>query len=396
MADSKVDGAVNSGSQQQWFSRNDAWGSWTDGAWNMVFVGVTPAPSATWPIHTVVPKTPIIAEKPFVVFDNNTGYSVMVPNLRTDSTIGTSWAGGATPGTMIPIDQFYIALAGTDNAASINAALGQGKNLLVTPGTYHLENPIQVTRRGAIVLGIGYPTFVPDNGTVAMKVADVDGVKIGGLLFEGNTQNAPVLLQLGDSGSTVSHSTNPTCLYDIFCRVGGEFNGLATCFVTINSNDVIYDHAWLWRADHGAGAGWTSNRNANGLIVNGNNVTVYGLFVEHTQEYQTLWNGNNGRTFFYQSEMPYDPPDQASWMRGPLNGYPSYKVSDGVKIHEAWGLGVYSVFTNNVTSDNAIEVPNVAGVKFHHMVTEKLAGGQITHIINGVGGTATATLAEYP
>lgn len=396
MADCKVDGAVNSGSQQQWFSRNDAWGSWTDGAWNMVFVGVTPAPSATWPIHTVVPKTPVIAEKPFIVYNSTTGYSVMVPNLRTDSTLGTSWAGGATPGTLIPIDQFYIALAGTDNAASINAALAQGKNLLVTPGTYHLENTIQVTRPRTIVLGIGFATFVPDNGTMAMKVADVDGVKIGGLLFEGNAINAPVLLQLGDSGTAVSHASNPTFLYDVFCRAGGEFNGLATCFVTINSNDVIYDHAWLWRADHGAGAGWTSNRNANGLIVNGNNVIVYGLFVEHTQEYQTLWNGNNGRTFFYQSEMPYDPPDQASWMRGTINGYPSYKVSNNVTVHEAWGVGIYSVFTNNVTSDNAIEVATAPGVKVHHMVTEKLANGQITHIINGVGGAATATLAEFP
>ena len=62
--------------------------------------------------------------------------------------------------------------------------------------------------------------------------------------------------------------------------------------------------------------GWNQNTSANGLVVNGNNVTAYGLFVEHHQEYQVLWNGEGGRTYFYQSEIPYDPPDQASYTSG--------------------------------------------------------------------------------
>ncbi|HUI92353.1 MAG TPA: carboxypeptidase-like regulatory domain-containing protein [Chitinivibrionales bacterium] len=396
-ADSKVDGTISSGSQQQYFSRNDAYGTWSGGNWNMVFVGVTGAPASSGVNRTVVAKTPLIAEKPFLVIDKSNNYSVIVPDLRRDSTAGVSWANGATPGTRLPIDLFYITKT-SDNAASINAALSQGKNLLFTPGHYNLESTVLVTRPGTIVLGIGYPTLVPTNGNVALKVSDVDGVKVGGFLLEGCMQNAPVLLEIGDSGSTVDHSKNPTCLYDIFCRVGGQYNGLATCFVMINSNDVIYDHTWLWRADHGTGAGWNSNKNANGLIVNGNNVTVYGLFVEHTQAFQTWWNGNNGRTFFYQSEMPYDPPDNASWSEGNgILGFPSYKVSDGVLTHEAWGLGVYSVFRNDVVSTNAFEVPaNAPGVKMHHLVTEKLGGGEITHVINGVGGVASSSVLEYP
>jgi hypothetical protein len=396
-ADCKVDGQINSGSQQQYFSRNDTYGSWGGGNWNMTFVGVTGAPASSGVNRTVVAKTPLIAEKPFLAIDKSNNYFVLVPDLRRDSTAGVSWAGGATPGAQVPIDLFYITKS-TDNAASINAALGQGKNLLFTPGHYNLESAVEVTRPGTIVLGIGYPTLVPTNGNVAMKVSDVDGVKVAGFLFEGSMQNAPVLLQVGDSGSTVDHSKNPICLYDIFCRVGGQYNGLATCFVKINSNDVILDHTWLWRADHGTGAGWNSNKNANGLIVNGNNVTVYGLFVEHTQEYQTWWNGNGGRTFFYQSEMPYDPPDNTSWSAGGgILGYPSYKVSNSVKTHEAWGLGVYSVFRTNVTSTNAFEVPaNVPGVKMHHMVTQKLGGGEITHVINGMGGIASSNVLEYP
>jgi hypothetical protein len=377
-ADSKVDGTISSGSQQQYFSRNDAYGTWSGGNWNMVFVGVTGAPASSGVNRTVVAKTPLIAEKPFLVIDKNNNYSVVVPDLRRDSTLGVSWANGATAGARVPIDLFYITKP-SDNAASINAALGQGKNLLFTPGHYNLENTVLVTRPGTIVLGIGYPTLVPANGNVAMKVSDVDGVKIGGLLLEGSMQNAPVLLEVGDSGTAVDHSKNPICLYDIFCRVGGQYNGLATCFVKINSNDVIFDHTWLWRADHGAGAGWNSNKNANGLIVNGSNLTCYGLFVEHTQAYQVWWHGEGGRTFFFQCEMPYDPPDNTSWSAGNgVLGYPAYKVSDNVKTHEAWGLGVYSVFRNTVTATNAYEVPaNAPGVKMHHMVTQKLGGGEI-------------------
>ena len=84
----------------------------------------------------------------------------------------------------------------------------------------------------------------------------------------------------------------------------------------VNSDNVIGDHMWIWRADHGSGVGWTTNTADNGLVVNGDNVTMYGLFVEHYQKYQTIWNGNGGRTYFYQNEMPYDPPNQAAWMNG--------------------------------------------------------------------------------
>jgi hypothetical protein len=170
--------------------------------------------------------------------------------------------------------------------------------------------------------------------------------------------------------------------------VGGANVGTAASCVTINSRDAIVDNSWLWRADHGAGADWTVNKSDNGLIVNGVNVTAYGLFVEHFQRFQTLWNANGGSVFFYQSEMPYDPPNQSAWQESQTrNGYPSYKVADSVTTHNAQGLGVYSVFQNDVTASNAIETPGANGVVLHHMVTVSLASGSISHIANGSGGT---------
>jgi hypothetical protein len=217
----------------------------------------------------------------------------------------------------------------------------------------------------------------------------VDGIKLGGLLIEAGRGNSPTLLQVGENAARKPRGENPIFLYDIFCRAGGAVKGESDCMVTINCNDVVGDNFWLWRADHGNGVGWNLNQNKNGLIVNGDNVTLYGLFVEHCQEYQTLWNGNGGRVYFYQSEMPYDPPSAEAWSRDSAGGYASYKVAESVKTHEAWGLGVYCVFYKApIVAENAVEAPDAPGVKLHHIVAIRLAGrpgSGIRHVINGRG-----------
>ena len=103
--------------------------------------------------------------------------------------------------------------------------------------------------------------------------------------------------------------------------------------------------------------------------------------MEHYQEFQVLWKGNGGRVYFYQSEIPYDPPDQASYTSAPdTNGWASYKVDANVTSHEAWGLGIYSVFRHrDVVLTRAIEVPETPNVKFHDMITVRLGNnGEIT------------------
>jgi hypothetical protein len=404
IADSKIDGQVRSGSQQQWLSRNAQWGSWTGSNWNMVFVGTANAPANSFPNppYTTIAQTPVVREKPFLYIDGAGNYNVFVPALRTNSQ-ATTWASGTQAGSTLPISQFYIVKAGA-TAASINSALAAGKDLLFTPGVYHLDDTIRVTRANTVVLGLGLATLVPDNGVTAMTVADVDGVKVAGILFDAGTVNSAVLMEVGPSGSTTDHSANPTSLHDVFFRVGGAGVGKATVSLRVNSNNVIGDHMWIWRADHGSGVGWTSNTAANGLIVNGNNVTMYGLFVEHYQQYQTIWNGNGGRTYFYQNEIPYDVPNQASWMNGGTQGYAAYEVGNSVTSHEAWGLGSYCYFSTNssVVLAHSFEVPTVSGVRFHNMVTVSLGGvGTISHIINNTGGpsnssTNVANLVNFP
>ena len=339
------------------------------------------------PPYTKVAQTPVVREKPFLQVNAAGEFGVRVPELRNDS-VGITWHDGETPGEMIPLAQFYIAHSDVDTAETINSQLASGKNLILTPGIYELTAPIRVTRPHTVVLGLGFATLRPIKGTAAMTTADVDGIEIAGLLFDAGRVESPVLLEVGPEGSRLQHTKDPITLHDVFFRVGGAGVGRTRVNLRINSNDTIVDHTWIWRADHGDGVGWNLNTSENGLVVNGDDVTIYGLFVEHHQQYQVLWSGNGGRTYFYQSEIPYDPPDQASYKSAPgVNGWASYKVADGVMSHEAWGLGVYSVFTYpDVVLTRAIETPKRAGVKFHDMITVALGDhGAISHIIDDTG-----------
>jgi hypothetical protein len=389
MSDSLVDGNVDSGSQQQWISRNCDWKSWTGSNWNMVFVGVVQPPDGAWPAppYTTVAQTPVVREKPFLQVNAAGEFSVRVPELRNDS-IGITWRGGETAGETIPIARFYIARPDVDTSETINAQLAQGKDLILTPGIYELTAPIRVTQPDTVVLGLGFATLRPIRGTAALTTADADGIKIAGLLFDAGPSESPVLLEVGPEGSRARHAKDPITLHDVFFSVGGAGIGRAKVNLRINSNDTVVDHTWIWRADHGDGVGWKLNTSENGLVVNGNEVTIYGLFVEHHQQFQVLWNGNGGRTYFYQSEIPYDPPNQVSYTSAPgVNGWASYKVADGVTSHEAWGLGVYSVFIYPaVVLTRAIETPKSPQVRFHDMITVALGDhGGISHVIEDTG-----------
>ena len=397
LADSKVDGQVRSGSQQQWLTRNSELGRWTGSNWNMVFVGTGNAPANSFPNppYTTIGSALVVREKPFLYVDTRGEWKVFVPALRVNAS-GTTWGSGDPPGVPHPMSEFIIVKPGS-SAATMNDALTRNKSLIITPGVYHLDAPLHITRANTVVLGLGLATLVAENGVSAITVDDVDGVTIAGVLVDAGATNSPLLMQVGPQGSSANHSSNPTLLSDVFFRIGGAGVGKATQSLQINSNDVIGDHLWLWRADHGNGVGWMSNTAANGLVVNGNDVTMYGLFVEHFQRTQVQWNGNGGRTYFFQNEMPYDVPAQADWMNGTTLGFAAYQVGRSVTSHEAWGLGSYCFFNTNpaIVADHAFEVPVTPNVRLHNMVTVSLGGGKgsISHVINGTGAAADARAA---
>ena len=410
IADSAFDGStVINGSQQQWLVRNSSLDGWTNGVWNQVFSGVTGAPAQCFPAqascggpYTTLATSPVTREAPYLYGDSAGGYSVFAPSART-GTAGTSWGSGPTPGVSIPIMDFFIATP-TDDAGAINNALATGKNLIFTPGIYTIDRTIKVKRADTVILGLGMATLVPQNGVVPMTVADVPGVAISGLIFDAGPVTSPVLLEVGKPNAHKSDHNDPTSLTDVFFRIGGATPGSATTSLVVNSDNVILDDIWAWRADHGNGVGWTANTADTGVVVNGDNVTAYGLFVEHYQKDETIWNGNGGRVIFFQNEMPYDPPSQAAWTEAPgVPGFAAFKVADSVTTFSGYGMGSYSFFNQGVEifAARAFEVPDtLPAASLNDLLTIFLdpstGKGGILNVVNNTGGSSTIANPDVP
>jgi hypothetical protein len=407
IADSEFNGSVVvNGSQQQWITRNSKVDLWTNAVWNQVFSGVAGAPAQSFPHppFTTLATSPVTREAPYIYKDATGAFSVFVPAVQRN-TAGTTWANGQTPGESVSLDRFFVAKP-SDTAATINYAIQHGKNLLLTPGVYRLDQAIDVTRPDSIVLGLGFPTLIPTRGNAAMTVARAEGMLVSGVLFDAGPISSPVLLQVG--GGTHPRSDgevdDPSVLSDVFFRVGGAAAGRATTALVVGSDNVILDDIWAWRADHGNGVGWSVNTADTGVVVDGNDVTAYGLFVEHFQKYEVIWNGNGGTDVFFQNEMPYDVPSQAAWMEAPgVDGYAAFKVADSVTSFTGYGMGSYSFFNQglNIYAERAFEVPETlpAG-SLHDLLTIFLdpthGMGGILHVVNETGGSSTIANPDVP
>jgi hypothetical protein len=276
---------------------------------------------------------------------------------------------------------------------------------------YDIDRSIQVRRPNTVVLGLGHATLTAVDGSTPLEVAGVPGVVVAGVTVDAGLVESPVLLRVGSRTARDQGSPgNPTTLSDVYFRVGGPHIGKAGTALEVNSDHVLIDHTWVWRADHGVEGfsdteRWNTNTGRNGVVVNGDHVTANGLFVEHFQQYNTVWNGDDGTTILYQNELPYDPPTQADWMNGAVEGWAGYKVGDGVRTHTLHGGGVYVFNRNNpsIHTENGFEVPEAPGVRLHHVMTVNLGAGTIDHVVNGVGDAADTTrigspvyIADYP
>jgi Pectate lyase superfamily protein len=405
-------GAVINAGQQQFFTRNtNLNNNWTNGVWNQVFLGDNGAPPTSFGPgtnqYTTLPTTPVSQSEPFLYRDTRGDYNVFVPAVQHDSA-GPSYAGASSEaGSSIPIRRFFIANPSTPVWA-INAALASAQNLILTPGVYNLSRPIVVSHPGTVVLGLGFATLIPQDGNVAMETADVPGIKLSGMIFDAGPRRSPALLVVGGrrvgwwSAAGDPGRATPTLVQDVFFRVGGAEPGQARDSLVVNTDNTILDDVWAWRADHGNGVGWNSNRANTGVIVNGDNVKAYGLFVEHYQKFEVIWNGRNGEDVFFQNEMPYDPPSQSAWMSSPTtDGYAAFLVTRRATGFQGYGMGSYSFFNQHVPifATQAFQSPTT-GVHFTDIFTLFLdavnGSGGINSVINGVGGPSTAANADVP
>ncbi|WP_199905240.1 pectate lyase family protein [Nocardioides sediminis] len=410
-------GEIINGSQQQWITRNSEVGNWSNGVWNQVFAGTVGAPSEEGfptPPYTTLDTTPVSREKPFLFVDADGEWRVRVPDARTDSR-GTDWtegtAGGTAEGRSLPLSDFHVA-SPADPARELASQLARGKHLLLTPGVYDVDRSLVVRRDDAVVLGMGHATLTAVGGAVPLVVGQqADRVVVAGVTIDAGTVSSPALMRIEeqrparrDAGPTPS-----TTLNDVYFRVGGPHIGKADVSLRIDADDVLIDHAWVWRADHGvegftAGVAgdtdrWRTNTGRVGVVVNGDRVRATGLFVEHYQEHNTIWNGEDGEVVLYQNELPYDPPTQADWTRpdGTL-GWSGYKVADDVQRHQLYGGGVYVYNRNDpsIVTERGFEVPTRDGVRLHHLLTVNLEAGAIEHVVNDVGDRVDSDAPGVP
>jgi hypothetical protein len=325
----------------------------------------------------VLSSSPVTEEEPFLYTDASGKFNVFVPSVRTNSS-GTSWGSGAEAGKSLPLSSFFVANPGTPVAA-IDLALLTGKNLILTPGVYNVSAPIVVSRPGTVVLGMGFATLVPQHGLAAMVVLPNTGVKVSGLIFDAGPVNSPALLSVGTPLPAAETTTTS-----------------ATVSLLDNASNSIIDDVWAWRADHGNNVGWTANKGATGVVVTGNNVTSYGLAVEHYQKSEVVWTGQGGTNVFFQNELPYDVPSQSAWNESSaFSGYPAFQVGSGVKTFTGYGMGSYVVFINTSATlhvTEAFQAPQAPGVKFSDSFGVWIAGsGGLDSIVNGTGGPVTST-----
>jgi hypothetical protein len=400
IADSNVSGDLDFYGNQQYMVRNSDIGGANgcpQGLWNMVYSGVEGAPAPVFTgqceQNTVLSSSPVTEEEPFLATGSSGTYDVFVPAVQHDSS-GPSWASGQEAGTSIPLSKFFVASPSTPTVA-ITAALALGKDLILTPGVYDLDQPIVVSRPDTVILSLGFATLVPQHGNAAMIVVPNSGVKLSGLIIDAGPVNSPVLLSVGVPGA--SSASDPDLVQDVFFRIGGAETTPVSAAVSLldNAGNSIIDDVWAWRADHGNAVGWTVNKASTGVVVTGNDVTAYGLAVEHYQTDEVVWSGQGGTEIFFQNEMPYDPPSQAAWMASPTeDGYPAFLVSPNVKTFQGYGMGSYSFFNQGVAiyAVMGFQAPDTPNVKFQDVFTRFLNGsGGINSVINGTGAAVNST-----
>ena len=228
IADSKT-GSIINGSQQQFLVRDSSIGTWSNGVWNQVFAGVEGAPAHNFGVDggTSVHHPAHQPGQPGAAVPVSRFGQWLRPDRRLECVrpegqdqLGRHHLGGRPdPGRSIPLSQFFVAKP-SDSVSTINSQLARGKNLIFTPGVYNIGRSIQINRPDTIVLGLGIATLTAVNGAVPIKVGDVKGVDIAGIMIDAGTVNSPALLQIGnkhdhrtwrDRGTAATRRTRPRC-----------------------------------------------------------------------------------------------------------------------------------------------------------------------------------------
>jgi len=408
IGNSKIGDKTTVDSQQQWCNLNSNFNKFSNTVWNLTNIGCDGNTNLIQnPVYgdssfTTINPTPRIAGKPYLYYNNS--FNIVKPGVQLNVS------GPLTTSDYTLIDTDKIFYANPTNQNDINAKITAGFSIVLTPGIYNLTTTITISKDGIIILGLGMATLVaPSGGGPAILVGDdVSDLRLSSFIIQANTENiankpqTPVLLQIG---VTPQNPLNGDGIFldNIFIKVGPELTIYdkidVETMVIINTNGVVASNLWLWRADHGPLGLIVIDQSKcnNGLIVNGDDVCIYGLFVEHTSVKLIQWTGANGKLYFLQSEYPYDVTNAFD--------NPCLTVGDKGTGFEGQALGVYCFFRDHkVTVQNAISCLNTditivnaftVWLNDNPLISET-ANSVITHVINETGNSANKETKGIP
>jgi hypothetical protein len=111
-----------------------------------------------------------------------------------------------------------------------------------SPGIYNLSAALEVSHQNQIVLGLGLATLIATGSDPAIRVKDVPGVRVAGILLQAGTpvgMTSPKALLVWGTIAYAGRADMPGFLHDVYARVGGP--GTTQVHVaTTNSCDDLH------------------------------------------------------------------------------------------------------------------------------------------------------------
>jgi len=351
-------GKAGANSNEDLFIEGSHVGGWRGFGVDQVFAGDTGAPASDFGPATRsrppgdidnIHRLAVVRESPFVVYEHRR-FFVFDPKVQF-GRVGYDWTVSPRTGALLPLRRFYIARPGTAIAGRLDAALAHGRDVLLTPGGYVLGAPLTVSRPDEVVFGLGESTLTADRGTPTVVVTNrAVGAVLAGFDANGSGDRfAAAQIVIGTTPGATGSPADPTTLSDVSTISD------ATTDEVINQNDVLQNQAEIQAIGFGTytASAWAQRAGDYGVVVNGDRVTLEGIWLEHFKKTEATWNGQGGRVVFMENELPFTPPFTAdgvppsSWsLRPGFHGYPSLVVSPHVRTFALSGFQSWSRFSN--------------------------------------------------
>ncbi|KAJ5087004.1 Pectin lyase fold/virulence factor [Penicillium alfredii] len=320
----------------------------------------------------------------------------------------------------------------TDDTKAIQSALTSaalsGRIVFFDQGVYKVTNTLYIPP-GSRIVGEAYAVIMASGSVWSSITKPVPVVQVGKSGESGSVEWSDMILSTqGSAPGAVLVEWNLAAetgsgMWDVHTRIGG-FTGskqqVAQCptsvavstacevaymsmHITETASGVYLENVWLWTADHDLDSPddvRISVYTGRGLLVEGENIWLYGTGVEHHSLYQYQFNGASSVVAgLIQTETPYyqpnpnaangpyptnsglNDPDYTSCLPGNCNSL-GLRVVDSKDI-VVYGAGLYSFFNDYSTTCSTFPLPENCQSEIFSV--EGTTSGLVVYTLSTVG-----------